>query len=207
MRPSYSELPAPCSSLTMHSRQHFAAGDDGRFGGGEFVEPGHDGSLRREVFCQPRVRRVMPGFGLEQRAIELGQLGILHMLGQHVKPFARSGLDQPGHQQPIDGPLRLLLPHEVIQLAAIRGRRQPPKADAAFGQQVEHHVKMFQFLVDDFRHRAAQLDVFDIREDEIERRAGRLLLAVRMIDENRRQVAIDLCEPAGRGIALEVEHG
>jgi hypothetical protein len=43
-------------------------------------------------------------------------------------------------------------------------------------------------------------------KDEIERRAGRLLLAVGVIDENLVEILVDLPEPAGVGFCLQVKH-
>ena len=77
----------------------------------------------------------------------------------------------------------------------------------AFRQQVEHHVEVFELFVYDLRHFAAELNVFDVREDQIERGTGRLLLAVSVVDQDRGQVTVDLGEPTWRCIALEVEHG
>ena len=66
---------------------------------------------------------------------------------------------------------------------------------------------MLELLVDDERHLAAELLVFDVREDEIQRRAGRFLLAMGVVDEDVVEMGVDLGEPAGGGFGLEVEHG
>ena len=87
------QLDSPLRS-TVHSRQLLAAIDDLGFERGEFVEPGHHDFFGSEVFGEPRVRRVMPGFGFEQAGVERGELCILHVLGEHVEPFARAGFDQ-----------------------------------------------------------------------------------------------------------------
>ena len=66
---------------------------------------------------------------------------------------------------------------------------------------------MLELFVDDERHLAAELLVFDVREDEIERRAGRFLLAVGVVDEDLVEMGVDLGEPAGGRFGLEMEHG
>ena len=73
-------------------------------------------------------------------------------------------------------------------------------------QEIEHHVKVLQLFVDDLGHLAAQVDVLDVREDEVQRGAGRFLLAVGVVDEDRVQVGIDLGEPALRRVAFQVKH-
>ena len=61
----------------------------------------------------------MPRLRLEQTVVELGQLGIVDMLGQCVESFAATGFDQSRHEQPIDRPVGLLLADQCVQLVAI----------------------------------------------------------------------------------------
>ena len=53
------------------------------------------------------------------------------MVAQFGESFTRTGLDQPGHQQAIDGSLRLLLANKRMQAAAIVARFESPKTHAA----------------------------------------------------------------------------
>jgi hypothetical protein len=45
-------------------------------------------------------------------------------------------------------------------------------------------VKVLKLLIDDRSHLAAQADILDVGEDEIERGSGRLLLAVGVVDQD-----------------------
>jgi hypothetical protein len=65
----------------MHSRQLFAAIDDFGFLHGELVEAGHHYFLGGEVFGEPRVGRVMAGFGFEEAGVKGGELRILDVPG------------------------------------------------------------------------------------------------------------------------------
>ena len=111
----------------MHPRELFALGDDRRFEGGEFVEAPHHFLLRGEVHRQPRVGGVVAGLGLEQAAVKRRQFDVLDMIGEGLEPLATAGFDEPGDEQAVDGPLRLLLAAEVVQLAAILARLQAAK--------------------------------------------------------------------------------
>ena len=51
---------------------------------------------------------------------------------------------------------------------------------------------MFQLLANDLGHFATKVDILHICEDEVERRTSRLFFAMGMIDEDRRQVGVDL---------------
>ena len=73
----------------------------------QLLQPLPDRLLVAERLCQPDVDRVVAGLGLEQRAVEIRQLGVGDVLPQQVETLARAGLDQTGDQQPVDGPIRL----------------------------------------------------------------------------------------------------
>ena len=47
----------------------------------------------------------------------------------------------------------------------------------------------------------------DVGKEQVHRHARRLLLAVRMVDEDLVEVSVDLGEPAGVGGGLQAEHG
>src|SRR3984893_10210483 len=95
--------------LAMHPRLFIAAGDDLRFGHGEFVEAPLDDFVHAEQLREPYVSAMLPGLALEQVVVKRGQLTIRQPLAKDAESLARAGLDQPGHQQSIDGLLRLLL--------------------------------------------------------------------------------------------------
>ncbi len=145
--------------------------------------------IRRESFGQPHVRAVMPRFGFKQAAEKVGQLAIGQFLGQEAEPLAGAGLDQAGDEQPIDGPLRLLLADQVVELAAVAAGRQPAEANAAARQNIEHQMEMGQLLLDDLGHRPAYIDVVHIGKQQVHGRAGRLFLAVGVIDEQLVEMA------------------
>ena len=150
---------------------------------------------------------MVPGLRFEQAAIEFLQLRVGHMVAQHRKPLTAAGLDEPGHEEPVDGPGRLLLADNRVESLAVARGRKLPEADAPPLEQVEHKVKMRQFLVDDLRHRAGQRHMIDIRKEQVHRHARRLLLAVRVVDQDLVEVGVDLGEPAGVGGGLQAEHG
>ena len=83
---------------------------------GQFRQPLANGVFRQEFLGQPDVGAVVAGFGFEQAAVERGQLAVGQPVAQEAKPLARAGLDQAGDQQPIDGPLRLVLADQLVQL-------------------------------------------------------------------------------------------
>ena len=51
---------------------------------------------------------------------------------------------------------------------------------------------MLQLFVDDLRHFATEILVFDVREQQIHRRPGGFFFAVGMVDQNLVQVLINL---------------
>src|SRR5438309_1655021 len=108
----------------------------------------------------------MPGFALEQTVVKRRQISIGQPLAKDAESLAGTGLDQPGHEQPVDGFLRLLLGNEFIELAAVVARSEAAKADSAALEQVEHHAEMVKFLDDDGGQLAAQLDAIDVGEDQ-----------------------------------------
>ena len=65
---------------------------------------------------------------------------------------------------------------------------------------------MIELLVDDPGHLTAQLDALDIAENQVQRRAGRFLLAVGMIDQNFLEIGIDLREPTGGSCGGKAKH-
>ena len=171
------------------------------------MKPFADGLLRGHVTGQADIRGVVAGLRFEQAAIEFLQLRIGHMVAQDRKPLTAAGLDQPGHQQPVDRSGRLLLADDCVEPLAVARRRQLSEGDAPSFEQIEHELKMRQLLVDDLRHRAGQWDVIDIGKKQVHRHACRLLFAVRVVDEDVVEVGVDLGEPAGAGGGLQAEHG
>ena len=64
---------------------------------------------------------MVPGFGLKQAAVELGQLPVGQMIAQQAKSLTGAGLDQPGDQEPVHRPLRLVLDDQLVQSLARAG--------------------------------------------------------------------------------------
>jgi hypothetical protein len=78
------------------------------------------------------------------------------------------------------------------------------KANSPPREELDHHVKMFELFVDNLGHLAAQLDVFHIVKNQIERSACRFLLAVRVVDEHFLQIGINLGKPTRVGGSFEM---
>ena len=95
-------------------------------------------------------------YGVEAWCARGEAFGVYFGLFARMSPWAR-----------IDGTLGLLLADKVVQLAAVGGRREASKANAAAGQEIEHHVEMLELFIDDRGHLPAQVDVFDVRKDKI----------------------------------------
>ena len=110
--------------------------------------------------------------------------GSLNMSSQEVKAFTRTGFDQSGNQQAIDGTLRLEFSHEFVQSPTVAAGFQPSKGDPTFLQQVQHPLEVLQFLVDDADHLAAQRLVVDVGKDQVHGRSGRFFFAVGMVDQD-----------------------
>ncbi len=137
----------------------------------------------------------MPRLGFKESVVKVGELPVLHMSAEQIEPFAGTGFDQAGDQQAIDRSTRLVLSHQIGQTASVGARHQAAEPDAAAIEQVADEVEMGQFLVDDLGHRAAEIGVLHVGEHQIQRGARRLLLAVRVVDQNLRQMPVDLVEP------------
>src|SRR3954468_23241335 len=67
-------------------------------------------------------------------------------------------------------------------------------------------MKVLQFLTNNLRHFTTQLGIFHVCKDEIQRCPGRLLFAMRVVDKDRRQVGVDLREPALGRFTLKMKH-
>jgi hypothetical protein len=190
----------------VHARSGIAFLDDSRFGHSKLLEAIVHFVFAAEEPREPHVRGMVPRLGLEQAAVKGGKLLIPHVPAQQVEPLARTGLDEPRHEQPVDGPERLLLANQLVQPAAVAARRQAAKADAPPGQEVEHLVKVRKLFLHDLGHGAAQLFLLDVREQEVHGRAGRLLFAMGVVDEDFIQIPLDLAKPAVRRCRLKAEH-
>ena len=69
------ELEAP-ATLAVHSRLILAGGDDGRLGRRQFRQPRPHLLFGQKLLRQANVRAVVPGFALEQAAVEIGQFAV-----------------------------------------------------------------------------------------------------------------------------------
>src|SRR3954453_3505756 len=98
----------------------------------------------------------MPGFELEQATEEVGELLVRQTVPQEAKPLTRPCFNEPRHQQPVHGPLRLLFAHEVIELPAVTAGTELAEGYAASLQDAQHHVKVGQLLLNDLGHRPAK---------------------------------------------------
>jgi hypothetical protein len=149
---------------------------------------------------------MVPRFRFEQVTVELHQLRIVDMFGERMKSLAAAGFDQSGDEQAIDGSIGLLLANQLRQPAAVLARLETPKLDAAAHQQIKHCMEVFQFFVDDGGHFLTELSMLNVMKYQIQRRASRFLLAMRMVDKDFVHMGIDLGKPAGVSRGLEVQH-
>ena len=112
----------------------------------------------------------------------------------------------PATSKPIDGPSRLVFAHQFMQLRAVPARRQLVEPNAAAVEDRPDLVKVVELFLHDLGHRPGQLGVLDVGEEQVHRHAGRLLLAVSMVDEQEIEPRRHLGEPAvGRG-GVQVQH-
>ena len=70
---------------------------------------------------------------------------------------------------------------------------------AALLENLQHHVKVFEFLIDDVRHLATEVPIFNVLEQQVHGGTRRLLLAVRVVDQQDIKVILHLLDPAVRG--------
>ena len=59
-------------------------------------------------------------------------------------------------------------------------------------QQVDHQVEVLQLLADDLRHGAGEVVMIHVGEQQIHRRARRLLLAMGVVDQDFFEMRINL---------------
>src|SRR5438477_5812305 len=104
----------------MHPGLFLARSDDVSLRLGQFHQPAADNFFRLKQFSKSHVSAVMAGFGFEQAAIEIGEVTVSQSIAQQTEPLARAGLDQRSNKQSIDGPQRLLLANQLMQLRPIR---------------------------------------------------------------------------------------
>ncbi len=190
----------------MHPWQFVASFDDLCFLGRKFFETLPDGIFGCKGFRQPDVRRVMTGFGFEEAFVELGQLLVRHMVAEQTESFARTSFDQAGDQQSIDAAVRFELADQVVELPAVVAGFLTAKRDVALVEQLQYLVEMVQLLIDDDGHFAAQFFVFHVGHQQVHRTAGRLSLAMGVVQQNLVQVLVDLSQPAVGGCRVEIEH-
>src|SRR5262249_22559526 len=85
------------------------------------------------------------------------------------------------------------------QLRGIVGRSQRPQRQPAQIHLAQHLIEVDELLARQLRHRRYQIRPFRILEDETYRRVRSLLLAVRVIDEQRGNVGAGGGEPGVAG--------
>ena len=71
----------------------------------------------------------------------------------------------------------------------------------------EHLLKMLELLARELRKRLLKEPVMGIREEELDRRARRLLFTMRVVEQHVVEVRRGAGQPGGVGIRGEVEHG
>ncbi len=88
-----------------------------------------------------------------------------------------------------------------MQSGTVAAGPQFAKTDASSGEDVEHHVEMAELFLHDVGHRATEISVLDLGEQQIHRHSGRLLFAMGVVDEQFFNVVFDLRQPTvgGRG--------
>ena len=103
----------------MHPHPRIAAGDDFGFGCGKFAQPLANDLLIRKRASQFHIRRVMPRFGLEQAAVEVGQFAVFQVVPQQAETLTTARFDQRSNKQTIDRTLRFAGANQLVQLRAL----------------------------------------------------------------------------------------
>jgi magnesium transporter len=191
----------------VHARFVVAGFEDGGFGLSEFDQAGFDFLLRLKLLREANVSAVMARFRFEEAAKKMGQSLIFKTVAEEAKSLAGTSFDQAGDEETIDRLIRLVFADEFAQLAPVGAGGKLAKLDAALLEDFANHVEVFEFLANDFGHFLTQVLVFDIGEEQIHRRAGRLFLAVSVVDQEQVESVLDARKPARRRGFCEVEHG
>jgi hypothetical protein len=135
---------------------------------------------------------MVPSLRLKQAGIEIPQFRVFDVAGQEVKPFAGPGFDQARDQEPIDGPMGLVLSDKIIQLATVATGYEAAESDVPLLEQIEHLLEMFQLLIYDHGQLATELGLVDVGQNQVHRTSGRLLFAMGVIHQDFGEVFIDL---------------
>jgi hypothetical protein len=138
----------------------------------------------------------MSGLGFKQVVVEVSQLAIPHEAPQQIEPYARTGFDQAGDEQPVDTPLRFGFSHQRVQFTSVAAWLESSKRDSAFVEQIQDSEEVIEFFVDDLGHFPAQLLMLDIGVHQTHCRASGLSFAVRVVEQDFVQVLIYLRQPA-----------
>ena len=94
----------------------------------------------------------------------------------------------------------------AAQLGGVRVDRRRPERDAPRGQHRDHALEVVDLLARDFGERPRELGVSGVATDEREGVRRRLELAVRVIDEDRVDVAHRRGRPRVVGRDLQTQH-
>lgn len=182
----------------MHSGKRISLGQNAGLLGRQLFESSGNHSLVGIMRGEANIGGVVPGLGFEQTRIELGQFGVARadVICEHLEPLARSGFDQPGNEELIDCPMRLVSSDQFAELPAIGTWLLTSESDTASLEPIENQKKVLQFFAHDLGHLTAQLFIFGISEDQVHRHSRCLLFAMGMVDEDLFEAFVDLPQPA-----------
>src|SRR3984885_4412966 len=144
---------------------------------------------------QPQIQLEMARLSLVQAREHLCRRTVQDA-AQGGEALARSGFDEGPADHEIDLALGLAARDQLPQTLRIAARRQPLGLDREPAQELPDLLVMTQLLAREARHLLGELEVLGIGEHQGERRRGRLLLAVRMIDDQHIELALSALDPA-----------
>ena len=144
------------------------------------------------------------------KAVKLG-VSIRQRGGEELEALARARLDEGPDEQAIDEPGVFAVPRQRRRGATERGgvivdgRRA--ETDAATREDGDHALEVLDLFFRDRRERAHEIEIVRVARRERERVRRRLHLAVRVIAEQRVDVADGVRHPRVVGRHAEREHG
>ncbi|MNE43576.1 hypothetical protein D3C80_1377600 [compost metagenome] len=145
----------------------------------------------------------MPGLGLEQAGVELGQI-FVQVRYQRGEALARTRLDKSTDHQGIGQPVGVVVAHAFAQCPGIARRTDIGHGNAALLDDAQHLFEMTQLFPGQARHFVQEVGLVVVLEHELERRPRCLLLVVGVVDQKNVKVAQGCLHP-GIGCAAKQE--
>ena len=153
------------------------------------------------------VETVVTGFAREERSVEGAHRGVGHALREELEPLAAACLDQRRDAQQVEQTPGLVAAYPRVQGHAVGARSDRLVSRAAGVEDLEYLLKMLELFARELGEGLLQEAVMRVGEEKLDGRPGRLLLAVRVIEEHLVEVRLRAWEPVGVGRGGQVEHG